>query len=137
MSEPRGVRFIEQDETLLIYVSAVDRGTIDTILDRALQQAQASVETGYAFRVLVVERLLFPTPYVKERVQQTTQRVPEHLQTFTAIVLPQMKALWAGYVGLRRLLQVRRRATIEAFRTVDEALAWIERCRAEIGKATE
>lgn len=136
MAEQPAFRMVEQDDILIIYMSNLDRASVDAVLDRALQQALATT-TGYALRVLVIERLLFPTPYVRERLQQTTRQVPETLQTYTAIILPQMKALWAGYMVLRALLVKRRRATVEAFRTLEDGLAWIEQCRPRIDTPTD
>lgn len=109
-------------------VRSVDRHAVDELFEAAIAQNQTAIaENTHLMRIWVIEKLLFPTPYLREKLTQAAQDIPDTLRLSTGVVMLNMKALWSGVLFLRRLMPQKRMLDLEFFSTIDEALVWMEK----------
>lgn len=133
-----GFRFEDRNGIYIYFVSAVDRATVDAMYELGHSQNRIAAETtGHLMRVWVIEKLLFPTPYVKEKLSTSIQATADHLVISTALVLSDTVAFWGTSMFLRRVMTTRRRTDVQIFKTLEQALEWMEKRRALIASDKE
>lgn len=126
-----GFRYELRDDVHIFYIRSVDRRTVDALYELGTTQNRQAAETsGHLMRVWIAEKLVFPTPYLKDKLMESIRNTPHHLYISTALVLSDPMTFWAVSTFLRRTMTVRQRTEVQVCRTLEEALEWLDKRRA-------
>lgn len=124
-------------EDIYIYrVSAITRDVVDQLF--AADQAQnehAMRTTKHALRLWVIEKLLFPTPYLKAKIDQGVRVAPPDLNVSIAIVLRDQIALRVLSFFIQRIMNNRPNTTMRIFNDEPTAIEWLNHQRDESAAA--
>lgn len=130
-----GFRLEKRGDIYIYHIFGIGRAAVDDWykVDGDQTKAVAAI-SNHAFRVWVVEKLVFPTPYLSSKADLAVKETPEDLFESTALVISHPVAFRAMSLFLTRMLSQRKRTEFRIFQHLDDALRWLEARREHVAK---
>lgn len=126
MPSQTGFRLEVQDGVYIYHVSDIDRDTVDQLVATERDQWDRAMQNNnHALRVWVIEKVLYPTPYLSTKMEETLQAAPPDLNISTAVVVNDATQLRVMSLFLQRLMHSRLRTEFQIVHSLADALAWV------------
>lgn len=138
MQKYNGFDVDKRGQVYIYYFHAIDRATVDEwyVVD-GNQTREAATTTNHAMRVWVFQKLLFPTPYLSTKADQAVKDTPPELYESNALVISHPVAFRTMSLFLTRILSKRDRTEFRIFRSVEDAVRWLETRRVAIDSSAK
>lgn len=130
MPSQTGFRLEIQDEVYIYYVSDIDRNSVDQLVAAQHEQWQQASRLGnLSLGVWVLEKVLYPTPYLNAKMEETLQMAAPELHISTAVVVSDATQMRVMSLFLQRVMQGRLRRDFQIVQNLADALAWLAQRR--------
>lgn len=115
-----------RDDIYIYTVRDITRDAVDAWYETDKAQAETAAATHrHARRMLIFEKMIFPTPYFTKALRQSNAETPDGLYESTALVMPDGFAMRAMRLMLNRDLVNPSRNARALFLTQQEGQDWL------------
>lgn len=133
MPENRGLEIEKQGDIWIYRFYSVTRIAVDEWYQNDMEQTRLAAEgSNHALRAYVIERVVFPSPYLISMAENAVKETPPELYESSALVVKDSTAFRVISGFLTRIFRTRQRTEMRVFKELHNAIAWLEERRSVI-----